>query len=89
VKVYIVRWLPLQKRFAAITWPPLGIFVRCAWWEEASFARRVKLLKHEKVHWDQYQRYGLFGFYWKYLILSLRYGYNNHPMEIEARQANL
>jgi hypothetical protein len=31
---------------------------------------------------------GLIRFYWDYITLRIRYGYENHPMEIEAREAS-
>jgi hypothetical protein len=39
------------------------------------------------AHWAQYQRMGAVRFYAVYLWLLLRHGYQNHPMEIEARRA--
>lgn len=83
--VRVVPWIPARPRFVAVTYPPFGIFLRRGWWGEASVARREALLSHERVHWAQYERYGLLGFYARYIFYSLRYGYRNHPMEIEAR----
>jgi hypothetical protein len=46
-----------------------------------------RLRRHEAAHWKQKQAYGNFGFYWLYFKFWLRYGYRNHPFEIEARKA--
>jgi hypothetical protein len=47
----------------------------------------ARLLRHEQAHWRQYQRMGVLKFYAVYLWYSLKYGYRNNPMEIEAREA--
>jgi hypothetical protein len=41
--------------------------------------------RHETVHKDQYERYGWFGFMARYLWWSLRYSYQDNPLEKEAR----
>ena len=46
-----------------------------AWWQ------------HEMVHVAQYQRYGLIPFLLRYFWYTLRFGYKNNPLEIEARAA--
>jgi len=45
------------------------------------------MLRHEMAHWKQYRELGLFRFAYYYATLSLKYGYKNNPMEIEAREA--
>lgn len=45
-----------------------------------------ELLAHEKVHLDQIDRMGPWIFTVVYLWYMLRYGYKNHPLEVEARQ---
>lgn len=45
-----------------------------------------ELLRHELAHVEQYDRYGNTGFLVRYFAMMLRYGYKNHPMEIEARK---
>ncbi len=45
------------------------------------------LIRHEMCHREQYKRMGVFKFYALYLWYSMRYGYWNNPMEIEARKA--
>jgi hypothetical protein len=44
------------------------------------------LVAHEAVHLEQVQRHGPLGFPARYLWGLVRHGYENHPMEIEARQ---
>jgi len=65
----------------AITLPPLGIYAI------PEYLNDERLARHENAHWNQYKRMGLFKFYGLYLWYSLRYGYRNNPMEIEARAA--
>jgi hypothetical protein len=43
------------------------------------------LVMHELGHVNQYKRYGIAGFLARYLWLSIRYGYKNNPLELEAR----
>ncbi|MCX6755708.1 MAG: hypothetical protein NT068_04220 [Candidatus Nomurabacteria bacterium] len=76
-KITYVRWLPKPRR--GMTIPPFGIFVRkevTEAWEE----------KHEDVHWAQYQKLGLFKFYFKYLYEFIKNGYFKNSFEIEARK---
>ena len=47
------------------------------------------LLRHEQVHCDQYKRYGFFGFIGKYLVETMKNGYANNSLEIEARRAEI
>lgn len=76
-----VRWYLRATGFAGITLPPFGIFIV----SERINDQRLRL--HEMAHWHQYQRMGLLGFYLKYFWNTLRHGYWNNPMEIEARKA--
>ena len=46
----------------------------------------TELRRHEIVHWEQKRRMGTVKFYFLYLVYWLRYGYKNHPFEIEARE---
>lgn len=77
--VYLVKWLPI--RHAAITLPPVGIFVKRKHDSE-------RLRRHEQVHWQQYRERSVLGFYVGYLVAWVRAGfsYQNHPWEIEARK---
>ncbi|MDR9392672.1 MAG: hypothetical protein RI554_11675 [Trueperaceae bacterium] len=52
---------------------------------KAGVTASTTLIAHELVHVDQIQRYGLLAYWVRYLLLLLRYGYEDHPMEIEAR----
>ncbi len=47
-----------------------------------------KLLKHEKIHLEQQKRGYLLGFYIKYFYYQIRYGYENNPYEIEAKEGS-
>lgn len=66
--------------FNAKTVPPIGIFI------SKSQMHNSNLIAHEKVHWKQYQELGLLGFYSKYLTEFVQYGYDNMPMEKQARE---
>ena len=77
---HVISWFLRTCGFGGVTLPPLGIFI---------LAERINedaLVKHEQVHWAQYQRMGLVRFYATYIYQVLRYGYHNAPMEVEARQ---
>lgn len=76
--IHVVEKLPLN--FNAVTVPPLGIYITQA------NAGNLELIKHETVHWRQYQRMGLIGFYAQYLHDWFTHGYDGSPMEMEARQ---
>jgi hypothetical protein len=43
-------------------------------------------MSHEEVHLEQIRRYGGVGFTVRYLWWLFLHGYENHPLEIEARQ---
>lgn len=77
----IVRWWLRATGFHGITLPPWGIYIL----ENHMYSDA--LVRHEQAHWAQYQRMGAVRFYWTYLWGLVRYGYQNHPMEIEARKA--
>ena len=75
----LIRWWLLLTGYAGITLPPFGIYI---------LAERMNddaLILHEQVHWQQAKRMGTFKFYAVYLWLLVKHGYQNHPMEIEAR----
>ena len=55
------------------------------------FARKkeevsTRLFRHEMEHVYQVQRMGWIWFHVKYLYLLARYGYKNHPFELEASE---
>ncbi|MCH2194731.1 hypothetical protein [Kordia sp.] len=65
--------------FNGITIPPFGIFIK------ESERDNKMLLEHERIHWMQYQREGLFPFLKNYIKQHRDKGYDNNPYEIEAR----
>jgi hypothetical protein len=75
--IYYVGKLP--NNFNAQTIAPFGI------WIKESEKDNQNLLLHELVHWKQYQDKGLLQFYYDYFTQIAKYGYDNAPMEIEAR----
>lgn len=76
----LIRWFLIKTGYAGITLPPFGIYI---------LQNRIndnRLIKHELAHWNQYKCMGLLRFYSTYIFYHFRYGYQNNPMEIEARQ---
>ncbi|MEX2514541.1 MAG: hypothetical protein WD335_00195 [Candidatus Paceibacterota bacterium] len=71
-----------QTRFIGITLPPFGIYL-CSEAEGSESTRA-----HELVHWDQYESQGFLMFYVSYGIGYIKsdFVYEDHPMEIDARQ---
>lgn len=53
----------------------------------ADFLKNRSWLLHELKHVEQYERLGTFLFLWKYLRESIRNGYHNNALEVEARNA--
>ncbi|MFY7841089.1 MAG: eCIS core domain-containing protein [Lacibacter sp.] len=49
------------------------------------FLQNERWVKHEMVHVEQYKRYGIFMFLLLYTWYSIKYGYSNNPLEVEAR----
>ena len=78
-----LSWRLRRFGFRAITLPPLGIYY------VPGALVGPRLTKHEQAHWAQYERMGFIKFYARYLWLTLRHGYRQNPMEIEAREAEL
>ena len=59
--------------------PMIGIFIKSA-------EKQNKVLhNHEMIHWNQYQKLGLFQFGIEYLYHAINIGYDKNPFEIEAR----
>jgi hypothetical protein len=79
----LVRWFLRKFGYGGITLPPVAVFII----EERLSDER--LIKHEEVHWRQAKQMGTMKFYFLYLYYSIRYGYWNHPMEVEARAAEM
>lgn len=78
-KVYYIPFDIPGKQMAA-TVPPFGIFI------ESKYRKDDEMLRHELVHWSQYRRMGLYGFYSTYFSEYKKYGRFNGPMEVEARK---
>ena len=76
-KIFVKK--KLSGNYNARTIPPFGI-----WITEAQ-KNNQELIKHELIHWKQYQQKGLLKFYLDYKKQLDQYGYDNMPMEIEAR----
>ncbi len=76
-KIYYIRWI--MPPYRGITIPPFGIFIR----KDHKNSKRI--LNHELVHWNQYQKMGLIKFYYQYFKEFIALGYDKMPMEMEAR----
>ena len=85
MRTRVIRFWPFRHWANAVAFPPLAVFVKSSWWLTVGYTRRAKMIRHERVHWAQYQRMGLIRFYTAYIYGRLRYGYRDHPMEVEAR----
>ena len=81
----IVRWYLRRSGFWAITLPLRvpTIYVL------AEHRGDAALLAHELVHVDQIRRMGRVRFLLTYLWYQARHGYQNNPLEIEARKESL
>jgi len=73
---WFIAWMLKRLGKAAITLPPWGIY---------ALPGHEYLASHEQVHWQQYERMGFWRYYLTYLWYQIRYGYENNPMEVEAR----
>ena len=78
---HAIRWFLRATGFAGITLPPFGIFIL------PERLHQGWLVRHEQAHWKQAQRMGVVLFYAAYIWYTIRHGYRNNPMEIEAREA--
>lgn len=76
-KIYIVDD---KQNYNAQAVPPFVIYIN------KSQSNNLLLIQHEMVHWKQYKRTGAIIFYLRYLAEYVIYGYDNMPMEIEARK---
>jgi hypothetical protein len=78
-RVRLIRLPFLLPRWAAAqVLLPGKVFVR------SGVVVTRRLLAHELVHVEQLRRMGILRFWWTYLILLLRHGYREHPMELDA-----
>jgi hypothetical protein len=78
---HIIAWTLRRFGFAGVALAPWGIYIL------PEHLGNQRLIQHERQHWRQYQRMGLLRYYVTYLWGLVRYGYRNHPMELEARAA--
>lgn len=78
MKVYYVNTIFLP--FRGICLAPFCILIR------KKYKGNFGLLRHEVIHWKQAERMYYILFYIRYLIQLLLFGYDNMPMELEARQ---
>ena len=76
-----IRWFLRTTGYAGICLPPVGIYIL------AEHLHSQRLIRHEQAHWRQWQRMGTIRFYAAYLWGLVRHGYQNHPLELEARAA--
>lgn len=76
----LLLWILRRLGFVGITLYPVGIYVL------PELITNERLHKHEMTHWRQAQRMSAVRFYVTYLWYSIRFGYRNNPLEIEARE---
>ena len=76
----LIGWTLRRTGFAGVTLP-WGIYILPERLQDA------RLVRHEQAHADQIAQYGVIGFYTRYLWFTLRYGYRNNPLEVQARKA--
>lgn len=85
-KKQYVFYLPFEipgKQMAA-TVPPFGVFIESRYKNENKNSP-TSIYMHEKVHWSQYEKMGLFSFYFNYIKSYINAGRFQHWMEEEAR----
>jgi hypothetical protein len=75
-------WLGSRK--VAMVWGNRVLLWGCS---QEEFLTNTPWVRHELKHVEQYQRFGMVGFLVRYIAYSIRYGYANNPLELEARQA--
>ena len=74
----LIGWTLRRTGFGGVTLPWAIYILPERLGEEA-------LVRHEQVHAQQISRFGVIGFYTRYLWYTMRYGYTNNPLEVEAR----
>ena len=77
----VIAWVLKRTGFHGVALAPWGIYILPA----AMHSQR--LIRHEQAHWRQWLRMGTVRYYATYLWQVVRYGYQNAPMELEARNA--
>lgn len=78
---HVIRWFLRTFGYGGITLPPWGVFIL------AERINETALIRHEQAHWQQYERMGALRFYVAYIWFTIRHGYWNNPLEVEARAA--
>jgi hypothetical protein len=76
-KVFYVDYIP--GGYNGCILPPFGVLINKAQ------RGNERLLHHEMIHWQQYQREGLLPFAFNYWSEHFKVGYDLNPYEIEAR----
>lgn len=87
VKTERIIYLPfnIPGSQMAVTIPPFGIFIEYDHINDGE--GKGSIIAHERVHWLQYKRMGLFKFYYEYFTEYFKHGrIHNHWMEVEARK---
>lgn len=74
----LIEFILRRTGFGGITLP-WGVFIL------RERLRDHALIAHERVHVEQIQRMGILRFYLTYVWQWLRYGYQDMPLEKEAR----
>lgn len=82
---YRFAWWVRLTGMTAIALPPWGVFIRRSKWERRTDVSKARLIRHEDCHLLQYEHLGFWKTYLGYFWLWVRFGYENHPREIEAR----
>jgi hypothetical protein len=75
----LIAWALRRTGFTGVALAPFGIYIL------PESLNSEALIRHEQVHWAQYQRMGTVKYYATYAYQVLKYGYRNAPMEREAR----
>jgi hypothetical protein len=75
----LLLWWLRRTRWAGLALPPLG-----AWVEDLNNER---LVRHERRHLEQALEVGVLKWYVLYAWYTLRHGYRNNPLEVDAREA--
>lgn len=89
----LLAWFFARTRFAALCLPPIGIWLASdlMTWQRAGMLAPTPgtasdhLLRHELRHWHQARTLGLLRWYALYAWWTLTRGYQNNPLEIDAR----
>jgi hypothetical protein len=77
----LLRWLLEHTRWAGVALPPFGV------WIEPAHIDNAALVRHELRHLEQAKERGTLNWYLTYLWYTVRYGYRNNPLEVDARAA--